>query len=211
MTTVEVLRSAPLEQRTTPQFHLGVARHVDLDAATRAITDLLDALGLDVASDELQSTPRRAATALADLLTPAPFTVTTFPNDEGYDEMVIVRNIAFHSVCAHHLLPFTGVAHVAYVPGERIVGLSKLARVVEHFARRPQTQERLTKQIADAIELSLEPRGVGVAIEAGHSCMSLRGVRAADARTLTTAMLGVFRDDPATRSAFSAQTHARAS
>jgi GTP cyclohydrolase I len=176
---------------------------VDLDAAELAVADLLVALGQDLDTEDLRDTPRRVATALAELLTPQPFSMTTFANDEGYDELVVVRNITFHSLCAHHLLPFIGVAHVAYVPGERIVGLSKLARVVEHFARRPQVQERLTRQVADALEGELAPRGVGIALEATHLCMSLRGVCVDGARTRTTAVRGVVRDDPAIRSEFS--------
>jgi GTP cyclohydrolase I len=173
---------------------------VDLDAAEVAVAELLVALGQDLGADDLRETPRRVATAMAELLTPRPFSMTTFANDEEYDELVVVRDIAFHSLCAHHLLPFIGVAHVAYVPAERIVGLSKLARLVEHFARRPQVQERLTHQVADALEARLAPRGVGVVLEATHLCMSLRGVGAAGARTLTTSVRGVVRDDPATRS-----------
>jgi GTP cyclohydrolase I len=175
---------------------------VDLDAAELAVADLLVALGQDLDTEDLRDTPRRVATALAELLTPRPFSMTTFPNDEEYDALVVVRDIAFHSLCAHHLLPFIGVAHVGYVPGERIVGFSKLARVVEHFARRPQVQERLTRQVADALDVRLAPRGVGVTLEATHLCMSLRGVCATGARTLTTAVRGVVRDDPATRSEF---------
>jgi GTP cyclohydrolase I len=185
------------------QLDRAVDTPVDLDAAELAVADLLVALGQDLGTGDLRDTPRRVATALADLLTPRPFSMTTFANDEGYDELVVMRDITFHSLCAHHLLPFIGVAHVAYVPGERIVGLSKLARVVEHFARRPQVQERLTSQVADALEGELVPRGVGVALEATHLCMSLRGVRVDGARTRTTAVRGVVRDDPATRSEFS--------
>src|SRR5215207_8087663 len=118
-----------------------------------------------------------AERAAADLLAPEPFRATSFPNDEGYDELIVVRAIPFHSLCMHHLLPFQGVAHVGYLPGERIVGLSKLGRVVEHFARRLQLQERLTTQIADWLERELEPKGVGVVLEAEHMCMSLRGVQ----------------------------------
>jgi GTP cyclohydrolase I len=182
---------------------------LDLEAAELAVADLLVALGQDPDTDDLRDTPRRVATALAELLTPRPFSMTTFPNDEGYDEMVLVRDIPFESLCAHHLLPFIGVAHVAYVPGERIVGLSKLARAVEHLARRPQVQERMTRQIAETLEASLAPRGVGVALEATHLCMSLRGVRAADARTWTTACTGSVRDDPTTRGEFMTMVGAR--
>src|ERR1043165_346586 len=142
-----------------------------------AIADFLDALGVDLTDESLQDTPRRVAAAFSELLTPLPFEPTTFPNDEGYDELVVARSIPFHSLCEHHLLPFTGVAHVAYLPGERIVGLSKLARVVELYARRLQVQERMTTQIADWLEVELEPQGVGVVVEAEHLCMTVRGVR----------------------------------
>ena len=126
-------------------------RHVDRAAAVRAAADLLTALGADLEDDGLRETPRRMADAYLELLTPQPFRATTFPNEEGYDELVLVRAIPFHSLCMHHLLPFHGVAHIGYLPGERIVGLSKLARVVELFARDLQVQERLTTQIADWI------------------------------------------------------------
>ena len=115
------------------------------------------------------------AAAFDELLTHEPVSLTTFPNDAGYDELVVVKAIPFHSLCMHHLLPFHGVAHVAYLPGERIIGLSKLARVVEVFARDLQLQERLTMQVADCLESHLQPKGVGVVLEAEHMCMSLRG------------------------------------
>src|SRR5437763_3706809 len=139
------------------------------------------------------------AAAYAELLTPEPFNLTTFPNEEGYDELVLVRSIPFHSLCMHHLLPFHGVAHVGYVPAERILGLSKLARVVELFARDLQLQERLTTQIADWLQEQLEPRGVGVVLEAEHMCMALRGVQKPGARTVISALHGVVRDDERTR------------
>ena len=182
---------------------------VDLDAATTAVHDLLVALGQEPDSDELAETPRRVATALAELLTPRAFTMTTFSNDGSYDEMVVVRDIAFHSLCAHHMLPFLGVAHVAYVPGTRVAGLSKLARLVEHCSRGLQTQERLTTEVADALDERLAPRGVGVAIEATHLCMSIRGVEAPGATTVTTAVRGAVRDDPSTRAEFTRLTTAR--
>ncbi len=182
---------------------------VDLDAATTAVHDLLVALGQEADSDELAETPRRVATALAELLTPRAFTMTTFSNDGSYDEMVVVRDIAFHSLCAHHMLPFLGVAHVAYLPGTRVVGLSKLARLVEHCSRGLQTQERLTTEVADALDEHLAPRGVGVAIEATHLCMSIRGVEAPGATTVTTAVRGAVRDDPSTRAEFTRLTTAR--
>jgi GTP cyclohydrolase I len=142
------------------------------------------------------------ALAYAEMFTPRPFDLTTFPNDEGYDELVVARSLPVTSVCEHHLLPFVGVAHVAYLPGERILGLSKLARVVELFARRPQVQERLTEQVADWLAGNLEPRGVGVVVEAEHLCMTVRGVRAEGATTVTSALRGQVRDDAATRAEF---------
>ena len=185
----------------------GVLQHadppaIDLHAAQRAVHDLLVALGRDVRSPGLRDTPRRVAAAYAELLTHEPFTPTTFPNDSGYDEMVVVREIPFHSLCMHHMLPFHGIAHVAYLPGERIIGLSKLARVVELFARELQVQERLTMQVATCLQETLRPKGVGVVIEAEHLCMSLRGVQKAGTRTTTSALLGLIRDDARTRQEF---------
>jgi GTP cyclohydrolase I len=142
------------------------------------------------------------ASAYAELLSPRSFQLTTFPNDEGYDELVIARDIPFSSLCQHHLLPFTGIAHVGYLPGPRIVGLSKLARVVELFARDLQVQERLTKQVADLLQDRLRPKGVGVVLEAEHLCMSLRGVEARGARTVTSALHGHLRDDGRARAEF---------
>jgi GTP cyclohydrolase IA len=175
---------------------------IDLGAAAAAVRDLLVALGHDPASAHLSDTPRRVAAAYAELLSPEPFSLTTFPNDEAYDELVLTRDIPFVSVCEHHLLPFAGVAHVGYLPGERIVGLSKLARVVELFARGLQVQERMTKQIADYLAERLRPKGVGVVVSAEHSCMSLRGVKAAGSTTVTSALHGVLRDDPRSRGEF---------
>ena len=171
-----------------------------------AITDFLEALGVDLTDESLQDTPRRVAAAFAELLTPLPFEATTFANAEGYDELVVARSIPFHSLCEHHLLPFHGVAHVAYLPGERIVGLSKLGRVVESFARRLQVQERMTVQIADWVEEFLQPRGVGVVLEAEHLCMSLRGVQKPGTVTVTSALHGLVRDDARTRQEFLAFT-----
>jgi GTP cyclohydrolase I len=178
---------------------LGVA---DLLAAERAATDLLVALGADVESEHLRETPRRVARAYAELLSPTPFHATTFPNDEGYDELVLVRDIPFRSLCAHHLLPFHGRAHVAYLPGEQIIGISKLGRVVDLFAHDLQVQERLTVQVADWLEETLEPVGAGVIVEAEHLCMSLRGVQKPGARTVTSALRGLVKDDPRTRQEF---------
>jgi GTP cyclohydrolase I len=172
---------------------------IDLRAAERAVADLLVALGQDPDGEHTRDTPRRVAAAYAELLTPRAFNPTTFPNDEGYDELVLARDIPFHSLCQHHMLPFKGVAHVGYLPGERIIGLSKLARVVELFARDLQVQERLTKQVADWLQQHLQPKGVGVVLEAEHLCMSLRGVQADGSRTVTSALHGVLREDPRSR------------
>ena len=170
--------------------------------AEAAVADLLLALGRDVTSEHLADTPRRVAASLIELLTPRDFAMTTFPNDEGYEELVLVRDIPFHSLCEHHLLPFRGVAHVGYVPGGRLVGLSKLARVVELFSRDLQVQERLTKQVADYLQEELAPRGVGVVIQAEHLCMSMRGVQSAGAITTTSTFLGVLAGDGPMRRQF---------
>jgi GTP cyclohydrolase I len=179
---------------------------VDLDAAQRAAGEFLLALGIQNDSESLRATPRRMAQAYAELFTPRPFDLTTFPNDEGYDELVLARAIPVRSVCEHHLLPFVGVAHVGYLPGERILGLSKLARVVEHFACRPQVQERLTKQVADWLSHQLQPKGIGVVIQAEHSCMTLRGVQATGSNTVTSSLLGTLREDARSRQEFFALT-----
>lgn len=177
-------------------------RPLDHAAVQHAAHDLLVALGADLETEGLRETPRRMAAAYAELLTPEPFNLTTFPNDEGYDELVVVRDIPFQSLCMHHVLPFYGLAHVAYLPAERILGLSKLARVVELFARDLQLQERLTTQIAACLHAQLQPKGVGVVLEAEHLCMSLRGVQKAGAKTVTSALHGLVRDDPRTRAEF---------
>jgi len=175
---------------------------MDRARAARAVAELLEALGIDLTAESLRATPERVARMYAELLTPQPFDVTTFPNEGSYDELVIVRGIPFSSLCEHHLMPFTGVAHVAYLPGDRIVGLSKLARVVSLYARALQVQERMTTQIADWLEEHLAPRGVGVVIEAEHLCMTVRGVQAPGARTITSAVRGLVRSDPRTRGEF---------
>jgi GTP cyclohydrolase IA len=177
-------------------------RTIDRLAARRAAADLLRALGADPDAPGLVDTPRRMAEAYAELLTPIPVEPTTFPNTDGYDELVVAGSIPFHSLCEHHLLPFHGVAHVGYLPGERIIGLSKLARVVELFARDLQLQERLTQQIADWLDEHVAPRGVGVVLEAEHLCMSLRGVQKQGSRTVTSALHGLVREDPRTRQEF---------
>jgi GTP cyclohydrolase I len=173
----------------------------DLAAAEAAAGALLAALGID-AGGAMERTPARMARALEELLTPRAFDLTTFPNDEGYQQLVIERGIPFRSLCEHHLLPFTGRAYVAYLPGERILGLSKLARVVEMFACRPQVQERLTQQVADWLNGQLLPQGVGVVLVAEHLCMTLRGARAEGATTVTSALHGVLLDDHRARGEF---------
>ena len=178
------------------------APRIDEEGAQNAVRDLLRALGADPRSTHLQDTPRRVAAAYRELLTPVQFTPTTFPNDEGYDELVVARAIPFSSLCEHHLLPFFGTASVGYLPGERILGLSKLARVVEMFARGLQVQERLTCQIADWLELNLAPKGAGVVIEAEHMCMRIRGVRSAGASAVTSALRGKLRKDASSRAEF---------
>jgi GTP cyclohydrolase IA len=193
-------------QRDTPLRVVHPRGAVDLPAAERAVADLLRAFGRDPASPHTTDTPARMARAYAELLSPRSFDLTTFANDEGYDELVLARAIPVQSVCEHHMLPFLGTAHVGYLPGQRILGLSKLARVVELFARRPQVQERLTMQVASWLHSHLRPRGVGVVIEAEHLCMSLRGVRAVGARTVTSALHGVLRSDARSRAEFFALT-----
>lgn len=175
---------------------------VDLVRAEQAVTELLLSFGADLADESLAETPARVARAYAELLQPQPFSLTTFANDEGYDELVVTKDIPFHSLCEHHLLPFTGVAHVGYLPDERILGLSKLARVVEHFARRLQLQERLTSQVAAWLDEHLNPKGVGVVIEAEHQCMSLRGAKVKGSKTVTSALSGLVRHDQRTRAEF---------
>jgi GTP cyclohydrolase I len=211
----------PLDQITDPALDRPPRPHrlrvthpapeIDLDAARDAAGALLSALGLPVSGPDMAETPRRLVDAYAELLAVPDFDLTTFDNGSGYDELVLVRDIPVRSLCEHHMLPFTGVAHVAYLPGERILGLSKLARTVEFFARRVQTQERLTSQVADHLHDRLAPLGVGVVIEAEHSCMSLRGARATGASTLTTVLRGRLRDDPASRAEFLSLTRDRSS
>jgi len=146
------------------------------------------------------------AHALIEMTTPREFEFTTFTNEEGYDELVLVQDIPFQSICEHHMLPFVGMAHVGYLPGSRILGLSKFARMVELHSRRPQTQERMTKQLADHLQELLQPKGVGVVIEAEHTCMSLRGARVGGARTTTSTLFGQLREDPRNRAEFLALT-----
>ncbi len=184
--------------------------HVRAEAAVR---ELLAAIGEDPEREGLRETPARVARAWAELtagIRQTPYEVLTTTFDLGHDEMVLVRDIELWSMCEHHLVPFTGVAHVGYIPAEsgKITGLSKLARLVDVYAKRPQVQERLTTQVADALMEILEPRGVIVVIEAEHLCMTMRGVRKAGARTITSAMRGSMRN-PATRAEALALIHRR--
>ena len=205
MTTIAETTAPDAERR----LHLLRDTDIDLVRAERAVTELLAALGQDIDDAHTRDTPRRVAAAYAEMLTPRAFAPTTFPNDEGYDELVLARDIPFHSLCQHHMLPFQGVAHVGYLPGNRILGLSKLARVVELFARGLQVQERLTKQVADWLQDQLTPKGVGVVVEAEHLCMSLRGVLVSGSATVTSALHGLLRSDPRSRAEFFALTGAR--
>lgn len=199
MTTVD-LSAAP------PDLHVVPPLGIDVRAAERAVADLLRALGRDVTAPALAGTPRRVAAAYAELLTPGPADLATFPNDATYTGLVLVKDMPVQSLCEHHLLPFRGVAHIGYLPGRRLLGLSKLARVVELFARDLQVQERLTQQVADHLDDQVAPRGLGVVVVAEHLCMSLRGVRAPEATTVTVALHGVLRHDPVLRREFLAAT-----
>lgn len=190
--------------RATALHALPDAAPVDRERAMTSVADLLVALGHDPDAGDLADTPRRVVDALIEMTAPRPFEMTTFPNDDGYDDAVIVHDIPFVSLCRHHLLPFRGTATVGYLPGERLVGLSKLARVVEHHAHGLQVQESLTMRVARTLADALEPRGVGVVVEAEHLCMSARGVRAADATTVTSTFLGVLSHDVAMQSRFTA-------
>lgn len=200
--TSEALTEPTAVGHWRPRITRASSPATDPAAAERAAADLLVALGLDLTDAHLAETPGRMARALLEMTTVPDFSLTTFPNDEKYDELVLVRDIPVQSLCEHHMLPFMGVAHVGYLPGERILGLSKFARMVTFHARRPQTQERLTMLIAEDLHERLRPRGVGVVIEAEHTCMSLRGARAPGTLTLTSTLFGQLRDDPGSRAEF---------
>lgn len=179
-----------------------VPENVDLDAIKQAVRTILSAVGEDPDRDGLIETPRRVAKMYAEMFAglhsdPGKHLEVTFP--ESYQELVLVRDIPFTSMCEHHLLPFSGKAHVGYLPNGRVTGLSKLARVVEEIARRPQVQERMTEQIANLIEERLSSAGVAVVIEAEHSCMSIRGIKKPGSKTITSALRGVFRSNQSSR------------
>jgi GTP cyclohydrolase I len=180
---------------------------VDKDRIAAAVREILIAVGEDPDRDGLLETPQRVARMYEELFSglhqdPSAFLRKTFV--EKYDEMVLVKDIQFESMCEHHLLPFFGKAHIAYIPKGRIVGLSKLARVVEVIARRPQVQERMTEEIADLLMGHLNARGCGVVLEAAHTCMSMRGIRKSNSQTVTSSMRGIFRENLSTRSEFMA-------
>ncbi len=188
----------------------GFQTGADLDRIQAATRELLVAVGVDPDAEGVLETPRRIAEMYAEVFSgmwmdPAAFLEVGF--DEAHDEMVILRDIPFYSMCEHHLLPFHGAAHVGYIPDGRVVGVSKLARVVEAFARRPQLQERLTGQIADCIMSALRPDGVAVVVEAEHLCMTMRGVRKPGSKMVTSAVRGHFRDRDRTRAEFLSLVH----
>jgi len=187
---------------------------IDSARIEKAVREILEAVGEDPDRDGLLDTPKRVAAMYAEIfsgLHADPSEVLRVTFEASHDEMVLERDIPFHSVCEHHLVPFVGRAHVAYIPNEdgRITGLSKLARLVEGYSRRPQVQERLTTQVADTLERVLQPRGVLVVIEAEHLCMSMRGIRKPGAVTVTSAVRGLFRDNDATRAEAMAFIHGR--
>ena len=180
-------------------------QRVDIAAIEGAVETILRAVGEDPERAGLKETPRRVANMYKEMFAglhtdPKRHLAVTFP--ESYDEMVLVKDIPFTSMCEHHLLPFSGVAHVAYIPDGKVTGLSKLARVVEEFARRPQVQERMTQQIAELIETHLKTVGVAVVISAEHSCMSIRGIKKPGSKTVTSALRGLFKDSQPTRAEF---------
>lgn len=204
MTEDEASRDTP-DQRSSPT-------DVDVPRLERAVREMLIAIGEDPDREGLLRTPARVAGAWQELFAglredPRAHLRVTF--DEGHREMVVLRDIPFASICEHHLMPFTGVAHIGYIPRGRIVGLSKLARLVEGYARRPQVQERLTSEIATALMEELDPDGCGVVIEAEHTCMTIRGIQKPGARMATSAMRGGFRRRPATRAEFFAIVRGR--
>jgi GTP cyclohydrolase IA len=178
---------------------------VDLDRIEEAVREILEAVGEDPQRAGLLETPRRVARMYAEMfaglhLKPERHLEVVFP--EAYDEMVLIRDIPFTSMCEHHLLPFSGIAHVAYIPNGQVTGLSKIARVVDEVARRPQVQERMTQEIAELINSRLETLGVAVVLRAEHSCMSIRGIKKHGSSTVTSALRGIFKSNESTRAEF---------
>jgi GTP cyclohydrolase IA len=196
---------SPADQNPEVEGDVPLASVVDQERIRRAVREILVAVGEDPDREGLSATPARVARMYAEVFgglhqEPGVHLKTLFT--QKYDEMVVVRDIQFASFCEHHLLPFTGRAHVGYLPNGRVVGLSKIPRVIDVLARRPQMQERLTEEVADLLMNELGARGVGVVMEASHSCMTVRGVQKADSSFVTSAMRGAFRDKPATRAEF---------
>jgi GTP cyclohydrolase I len=178
---------------------------IDQDKIKKAVHEILVAIGEDPSREGIRETPRRIAEMYAEVfrgMTEDPREVLSVGFEEGHHEMVILKDIPFYSMCEHHLLPFYGMAHIGYIPKGRVVGASKLGRVVEIIAKRPQLQERLTTQIADSIVEALQPQGVAVVIEAEHMCMTMRGVKKPGSNIVTSAMRGIFRSNAVTRSEF---------
>lgn len=178
------------------------AKAVDIERIERAVREILLAVGEDTSRDGLKHTPQRVAAMYAELLAgmqedPSEYARSIFA--EKYDEIVLLRDIPFYSICEHHLMPFIGSAHVAYLPSGMVLGVSKLARIIDCFSRRLQVQERLTDQIADFLMTSLKPQGVAVVLEASHSCMTIRGVKKPGSIMVTSALRGIFKRDPKSR------------
>lgn len=187
------------------------ARHsIDRERIRRAVREIIEAINEDPDREGLRDTPRRIADMYAEIFSGIecdPTQVLTVTFEENHQEMVILRDIPFYSMCEHHFLPFHGVAHVGYIPRGRILGISKIARLVEILARRPQLQERLTGQVADALMGAVQPQGVAVVVEAEHLCMTMRGIKKPGSTVVTSATRGIFRDRAATRSEFMSLIH----
>ena len=200
-------------RHVTPSKHAHlrpVPRPVDQAAIARAVRSILEAVGEDPDREGLRDTPARVARMYAELcegLRKDPRQDLTALFHERYDEVVLVKGIPFHSICEHHLLPFVGQVHIGYIPNGQVLGLSKLARIVDSLAHRPQVQERLTTQIAELLAGELKPKGVAVIIEAAHTCMTIRGVKKPGTSVMTSAMLGRFRTSPASRAEVMALIH----